>query len=92
MGPGNPDGHLLVSGAAIFHFFASGGFGDADDGLRSPLPESTIGLIVLFDLAEETAQRGAEESYPPYNIERLAEDRAMTYPERSSSSKIGTCH
>ena len=40
----------------------------------SPLFRSTIGFDRLFDLAE-TAQRGAEESYPPYNIERLAEDR-----------------
>jgi hypothetical protein len=40
----------------------------------SPLFRSTIGFDRLFDLAE-TAQRAAEESYPPYNIERLAEDR-----------------
>ena len=40
----------------------------------APLFRSTIGFDRLFDLAE-TAQRGAEESYPPYNIERLAEDR-----------------
>ena len=40
----------------------------------SPLFRSTIGFDRLFDLAE-TAQRGAEESYPPYNIERLDEDR-----------------
>src|SRR6478672_11999804 len=39
----------------------------------APLFRSTIGFDRLFDLAE-TAQRGAEESYPPYNIERLAED------------------
>jgi molecular chaperone IbpA len=32
-----------------------------------------IGFDRLFDLAE-TAQRGTDESYPPYNIERLAED------------------
>jgi molecular chaperone IbpA len=40
----------------------------------APLFRSTIGFDRLFDLAE-TAQRGVEESYPPYNIERLAEDR-----------------
>src|SRR4029077_20266765 len=40
----------------------------------APLFRSTIGFDRLFDLAE-TAQRGAEEGYPPYNIERLAEDR-----------------
>ena len=40
----------------------------------SPLFRSTIGFDRLFDLAE-TAQRGTEDSYPPYNIERLAQDR-----------------
>jgi len=40
----------------------------------SPLWRSTIGFDRLFDLAE-TAQRAAEDNYPPYNIERLAEDR-----------------
>jgi molecular chaperone IbpA len=40
----------------------------------SPLFRSTIGFDRLFDLAE-TAHRAAEETYPPYNIERLAEDR-----------------
>jgi molecular chaperone IbpA len=40
----------------------------------SPLFRSTIGFDRLFDLAE-TAQRGTDDSYPPYNIERLAEDR-----------------
>jgi molecular chaperone IbpA len=40
----------------------------------SPLFRSTIGFDRLFDLAE-TAQRAAEEGYPPYNIERLADDR-----------------
>jgi molecular chaperone IbpA len=39
----------------------------------APLFRSTIGFDRLFDLAE-TAQRGAEEGYPPYNIERLEED------------------
>jgi molecular chaperone IbpA len=40
----------------------------------SPLWRSTIGFDRLFDLAE-TAQRAGEETYPPYNIERLGEDR-----------------
>ena len=40
----------------------------------SPLFRSTIGFDRLFDLAE-MAQRAGEESYPPYNIERLSEDR-----------------
>jgi molecular chaperone IbpA len=35
---------------------------------------STIGFDRLFDLVE-TAQRAGEDNYPPYNIERLGEDR-----------------
>ena len=42
----------------------------------SPLFRSTIGFDRLFDLAE-TAQRVTDEGYPPYNIERLAEDRYL---------------
>jgi molecular chaperone IbpA len=40
----------------------------------SPLFRSTIGFDRLFDLVE-TAQRATDEGYPPYNIERLADDR-----------------
>jgi molecular chaperone IbpA len=40
----------------------------------SPLFRSTVGFDRLFDLVE-TAQRAGEEHYPPYNIERLADDR-----------------
>ncbi|QPF95142.1 small heat shock protein HspD [Bradyrhizobium commune] len=40
----------------------------------SPLWRSTIGFDRLFDLAE-TAQRAGEDNYPPYNIERVSEDR-----------------
>ena len=40
----------------------------------APLWRSTIGFDRLFDLAE-TAQRSSEDNYPPYNIERLADDR-----------------
>jgi molecular chaperone IbpA len=40
----------------------------------SPLWRSSIGFDRLFDLAE-TAQRVGEDNYPPYNIERLGEDR-----------------
>jgi molecular chaperone IbpA len=40
----------------------------------TPLWRSTIGFDRLFDLAE-SAQRTSEDNYPPYNIERLAEDR-----------------
>jgi molecular chaperone IbpA len=40
----------------------------------SPLWRSTIGFDHLLDLVE-TAQRSGEDSYPPYNIERLSDDR-----------------
>lgn len=40
----------------------------------APLWRSTIGFDRLFDLAE-AAQRAGEDHYPPYNIERLADDR-----------------
>jgi molecular chaperone IbpA len=40
----------------------------------SPLWRSTIGFDRLFDLAELAQQEG-EDNYPPYNIERLADDR-----------------
>ena len=50
-----------------------GGFGYAHLRLLA-LFRSTIGFDRLFDLAE-TAQRATEESYPLYNIERLADDR-----------------
>jgi len=40
----------------------------------SPLWRSSIGFDRLFDLAE-IAQRAGEDNYPPYNIERVAEDR-----------------
>ena len=42
----------------------------------SPLWRSTIGFDRLFDLAEMAQrERAGEDTYPPYNIERLAEDR-----------------
>src|ERR1700760_70560 len=40
----------------------------------SPLFRSAIGFDRLFDLAV-AAQRGGEETYPPYNNERLDENR-----------------
>ena len=43
----------------------------------SPLWRSTVGFDRLFDLAE-SAQRASEDNYPPYNIERLADDRYQT--------------
>jgi molecular chaperone IbpA len=42
----------------------------------SPLWRSTIGFDRLFDLAEMAQrERASEDNYPPYNIERLTEDR-----------------
>ena len=40
----------------------------------TPLWRSTIGFDHLFDVLNEV-QRTADESYPPYNIERLDENR-----------------
>src|SRR6202008_2127797 len=40
----------------------------------NPLWRSTIGFDRLFDLLDETQNR-TEDNYPPYNIERLGEDR-----------------
>src|ERR1700739_901358 len=40
----------------------------------NPLWRSTIGFDRLFDLLDETHTR-TEDNYPPYNIERLGEDR-----------------
>ncbi|HEY1745428.1 MAG TPA: Hsp20 family protein [Xanthobacteraceae bacterium] len=40
----------------------------------APLWRSTIGFDRLFDLVEN-AQNAAEGNYPPYNIERLGDDR-----------------
>jgi molecular chaperone IbpA len=40
----------------------------------NPLWRSTIGFDRLFDLIDETQHR-TEDNYPPYNIERLSEDR-----------------
>jgi molecular chaperone IbpA len=41
----------------------------------TPLWRSTIGFDRLFDLLDETQRATAEDHYPPYNIERLGEDR-----------------
>ena len=40
----------------------------------APLWRSTIGFDRVFDLLDESRHR-TEDSYPPYNIERLGEDR-----------------
>jgi molecular chaperone IbpA len=41
----------------------------------TPYRRSTIGFDRLFDVLETNAQRAASENYPPFNLERLAEDR-----------------
>jgi len=41
----------------------------------APLWRSTVGFDRLFDLAQAAAQHAGEDNYPPYNIERLADDR-----------------
>lgn len=41
----------------------------------SPFRRSTIGFDRLFDLLEASARQQASENYPPFNLERLAEDR-----------------
>ena len=40
----------------------------------APLWRSSVGFDRLFDLLDET-QRTTDDNYPPYNIERLGEDR-----------------
>jgi molecular chaperone IbpA len=41
----------------------------------APLWRSTIGFDRLFDLVDAAQQAGAEDNYPPCNVERLGEDR-----------------
>jgi molecular chaperone IbpA len=41
----------------------------------TPYRRSTIGFDRLFDLLETNARGAASENYPPFNLERLAEDR-----------------
>jgi molecular chaperone IbpA len=41
----------------------------------SPLSRSTVGFDRLFDTLGQIAQYDAGQSYPPYNIERTAENR-----------------
>jgi molecular chaperone IbpA len=40
----------------------------------APLWRSTVGFDRLFDLLDQTQHR-PDDNYPPYNIERLGEDR-----------------
>ena len=41
----------------------------------TPYRRSTIGFDRLFDLLETSAQRSSAENYPPFNLERIADDR-----------------
>jgi len=41
----------------------------------TPFRRSTIGFDRLFDMLEATARQASSENYPPFNLERLAEDR-----------------
>ena len=41
----------------------------------TPYRRSTIGFDRLFDLLETNARSTASENYPPFNLERVAEDR-----------------
>src|ERR1700732_4378522 len=41
----------------------------------APLWRSTIGFDRLFDLVDAAQRGGAEDNYPPCNVERLSEDR-----------------
>lgn len=41
----------------------------------TPYRRSTIGFDRLFDLLEANSRGASAENYPPFNLERLAEDR-----------------
>jgi molecular chaperone IbpA len=41
----------------------------------APLWRSTIGFDRLFDLVEDSVRWTGEDNYPPYNIEKVGEDR-----------------
>jgi molecular chaperone IbpA len=41
----------------------------------APFRRSTIGFDRLFDLLEASARQQASENYPPFNLERIAEER-----------------
>ncbi|SEM59028.1 molecular chaperone IbpA [Sphingomonas gellani] len=41
----------------------------------TPYRRSTIGFDRLFDMLETNARGATAENYPPFNLERLAEDR-----------------
>ena len=41
----------------------------------TPYRRSTIGFDRLFDLLENSARAAASDNYPPFNLQRLSEDR-----------------
>jgi molecular chaperone IbpA len=41
----------------------------------TPFRRSAIGFDRLFDMLETSARQSAVDNYPPFNLERLAEDR-----------------
>ena len=41
----------------------------------TPFRRSTIGFDRLFDMLEASARQSASENYPPFNLERVSEDR-----------------
>ena len=41
----------------------------------APLSRSSVGFDRFFDLLENSAHWNADDNYPPYNIERVGEDR-----------------
>ncbi len=41
----------------------------------TPYRRSTVGFDRLFDMLESSARQQTSENYPPFNLERVAEDR-----------------
>ena len=41
----------------------------------TPFRRSTIGFDRLFDMLETSARQSAADNYPPFNLEKLADDR-----------------
>ncbi|APR55079.1 heat-shock protein [Sphingomonas koreensis] len=41
----------------------------------TPFRRSTIGFDRLFDMLEATARQSGSENYPPFNLERISDDR-----------------
>jgi molecular chaperone IbpA len=58
---------------AVVQLASFGGFDMRLD--LTPYRRSTIGFDRLFDLLETNARTTTAENYPPFNLERLAEDR-----------------